>query len=368
MGLQTTLVRGLARVGQDVVLGLREDLFDHLTTLSLRYFSQQKAGWIIARLTSDVDALSDVLSQGLTTLVVNTLTLLAAIVGLFILDWRLGLVALVILPPTLVLTRWFQVKSHAAFLRVRETISSMTAQIAESVSGMAVIQAFNRERAFLAEFDTANDANRGTNTHAQYLNSLFFPGIELLGVVAMASVLWVGGRMVSDGSLTIGTLVSSVFLLNLVFQPLQELSDLYGQVQSAGAAMEKITTVLDTEPEIRDAPRTKPRRGSRATCASTTSRSRTGGSRCCTAIDIHVPRRRLPRARRRVGRRQVDDREARRPLLRPGRGRDPHRRPRPAHARAALVPPPARRRAAGPVPVRRHDRRQHPLRAARGDR
>jgi len=250
--MQTSLVRGLARVGQDVVLGLRQDLFDHLTTLSLRYFSQQKAGWIIARLTSDVDALSDVLSQGLTTLVVNTLTLVAAIVGLFILDWRLGLVALVILPPTLVLTRWFQVKSHAAFLRVRETISSLTAQIAESISGMAVIQAFNRERAFLTEFDNANDANRRTNTYAQYLNSIFFPAIELLGVVAMVAVLWVGGRMLGHGSLTIGTLVSSVFLLNLVFQPLQELSDLYGQVQSAGAAMEKITGVLDIKPEIRD--------------------------------------------------------------------------------------------------------------------
>jgi ABC-type multidrug transport system fused ATPase/permease subunit len=252
--MQTTLVRGLARVGQDVVLGLREDLFDHLTTLSLRYFSQQKAGWIIARLTSDVDALSDVLSQGLTTLVVNTLTLLAAIVGLFVLDWRLGLVALVILPPTLVLTRWFQVRSHQAFLRVRETISAMTAQIAESVSGMAVIQAYNRERAFLAEFDASNDANRRTNTHAQWLNSLFFPGIEFLGIVAMASVLWVGGHMIASGSLTIGTLVSSVFVLNLVFQPLQELSDLYGQVQSAGAAMEKIATVLDTQPEIKDEP------------------------------------------------------------------------------------------------------------------
>jgi ABC-type multidrug transport system fused ATPase/permease subunit len=252
--LQTTLVRGLARVGQDVVLGLREDLFDHLTQLSLRYFSQQKAGWIIARLTSDVDALSDVLSQGLTTLVVNTLTLMAAVVGLFVLDWRLGLVALVILPPTLVLTRWFQVRSHAAFLRVRETISSMTAQIAESVSGMAVIQAFNRERAFLDEFDEANWANRRTNTHAQWLNSLFFPGIEFLGAIATVSVIWVGGHLLASQTLTIGTLVSSVFVLNLVFQPLQELSDLYGQVQSAGAAMEKISTVLDTEPEIRDVP------------------------------------------------------------------------------------------------------------------
>ena len=287
--LQTTLVRGLARVGQDVVLGLREDLFDHLTQLSLRYFSQQKAGWIIARLTSDVDALSDVLSQGLTTLVVNTLTLCAAVVGLFVLDWRLGLVALVILPPTIVISRWFQVRSHAAFLRVRETISSMTAQIAESVSGMAVIQAFNRERAFLAEFDKANADNRATNTHAQWLNSLFFPGIEFLGAIAMVSVLWVGGHMLSHGTLTIGTLVSAVFILNLVFQPLQELSDLYGQVQSAGAAMEKITTVLDTEREIRDAPdaRRLPRidgdlRIDHVTFAY-------GRDPVLHAIDIHVP-------------------------------------------------------------------------------
>jgi ABC-type multidrug transport system fused ATPase/permease subunit len=252
--LQTTLVRGLANVGQGVVLGLRRDLFDHLTTLSLRYFSQQKAGWIIARLTSDVDALSDVLSQGLTTLVVNTLTLVAAIIGLFVLDWRLGLVALVILPPTLVLTRWFQVRSHAAFLEVRNTISGMTAQIAESVAGMAVIQAFNRERTFQAEFDAANDANRRTNTFAQYLNSLFFPAIEVFGIIAIASVLLIGGHLHDQGTLSVGTLISAVFLLNLVFQPLQELSDLYGQVQSAGAAMEKISSVLDTDAEIQDAP------------------------------------------------------------------------------------------------------------------
>jgi ATP-binding cassette subfamily B protein len=256
--LQTTLVRGLARIGQDLVLGLRRDLFDHLTTLSLRYFSQQKAGWIISRLTSDVDALSDVLSQGLSALVVNSLTLIAAVVGLFVLDWRLALVAMVIMPPTVVGARWFQVRSHAAFLRVRETIATMTAQIAESVSGVAIIQAFNQERAFLAEFDAANDANRRTNTYAQFLNCLFFPGIELLGAVAMAAVLWVGGRLIGDGDLTLGTLVSSVFVLNLLFQPLQVLSDQYSQVQSAGAAMEKISLVLDEQPEIRDDPAARP--------------------------------------------------------------------------------------------------------------
>ena len=150
------------------------------------------------------------------------------------------------------LTRWFQVRSHAAFLDVRNTISGMTAQIAESVSGMAVIQAFNRERAFQAEFDESNRANLRTNQFAQWLNSLFFPAIEIFGVTAIAAVLLVGGHLHDQGSLTVGTLISAVFLLNLVFQPLQELSDLYGQVQSAGAAMEKISSVLDTEPEIRD--------------------------------------------------------------------------------------------------------------------
>jgi ABC-type multidrug transport system fused ATPase/permease subunit len=250
----STMIRGLARVGQSIVLALREHLFAHLTSLSLRYFSEQRAGWIIARLTSDVDAISDVLAQGLSTLVVNSLTLVAAVIGLFILDWRLGLVALVILPPTLVLTRWFQVRSHAAFLEVRNTISGMTAQIAESVAGMAVVQAFNRERTFLAEFDESNMANLRTNQHAQWLNSLFFPAIEIFGMVAIAAVLLVGGRLHDEGTLTVGTLISAVFLLNLVFQPLQELSDLYGQVQSAGAAMEKISSVLDTEEEIRDKP------------------------------------------------------------------------------------------------------------------
>ena len=184
---------------------------------------------------------------------------------------------------------------------------------------MAVIQAFNRERAFLAEFDAANDANRRTNTYAQYLNSLFFPGIEMLGAIAMASVLWVGGRMLADDTLTIGTLVSSVFLLNLVFQPLQELSDLYGQVQSAGAAMEKITTVLDVE--AGDPRRARLDRGAadrrRPAPRPRHVRVRQGAG---AARDRHpCPGRRLPRARRRVGRRQVDDREARRALLRPGR-------------------------------------------------
>ena len=250
LGTATWLM--LAGVGQQIVLDLRRDLFEHLTSLSLRYFSQQKAGWIIARLTSDVDALSDVLNQGLTTLVVNTLTLVAAIGGLFLLDWRLGLVALLVLPPGVLVTRWFQRTSHAAFSDVRTRISAVTAQLAESVAGMAVVQAFNRERAFQREFEELNEANRVSNTYAQKLSSVFFPAIELLGVIAQVAVIYAGARMIDGDALEIGTLIAAVGLLSLVFQPLQELSELYGQVQAASAAMEKISTVLDAEQDITD--------------------------------------------------------------------------------------------------------------------
>jgi len=252
--LQARLIRGLATIGQAVVIALRRDLFDHLTGLSLRYFSQQKAGWIIARLTSDVDAVSDVLSQGMPTLVSNVILLPAAVTGLLIVDWRLGLLSFAVLPPALVLSRWFQRVSHAANVEQRNRIAAVTAQIAESVAGMAVVQAFNRERRFQAEFDELNAANRAQATYVQRIFSTFFPSIEFLGVVAMGAVLYLGAHLFAHHSLQIGTLIVAVYLLQLVFQPLQELSDVYGQLQSASAAMVKIASILDEESEIHDLP------------------------------------------------------------------------------------------------------------------
>ena len=252
--LQAVLIRGLAGLGQRMVLGLRKDLFDHLTGLSLRYFSQQKAGWIIARLTSDVDAVSDVLSQGMPTLVANVILLPAAVIALLIADWRLGLVVFATVPPALVLTRWFQRTSHVALIETRNRIAAVTAQIAESVSGMAVVQAFNRERTFQAQFDELNIANREQNVYTQKLFSIFFPSIEFLGVLATGAVLYTGNSLLTHHTITIGTLITALYLLQLVFQPLQELSDVYGQLQSGAAAMVKIATVLDEEPEIRDRP------------------------------------------------------------------------------------------------------------------
>jgi len=248
--LQAVLIRGLAGVGQRMVIGLRRDLFDHLTGLSLRYFSQQKAGWIIARLTSDVDAVSDVLSQGMPTLIANLVLLPAAVIALLIADWHLGLVVFAIVPFALALTRWFQRTSHVALVETRNRIGVVTAQIAESVSGMAVIQAFNRERRFQAQFDELNAANLEQNVYTQKIFSIFFPAIEFLGVIATGAVLYTGSTLLGNHTITIGTLITALYLLQLVFQPLQELSDVYGQLQSGAAAMVKIAAILDEEPGI----------------------------------------------------------------------------------------------------------------------
>ena len=135
---------------------------------------------------------------------------------------------------------------------MRTRIAAVTAQLAESVAGMAVVQAFSRERAFQREFGDLNEANRVSNVYAQKLSSIFFPAIEFLGVIATVVVLFAGAQLIDGGSLQIGTLIAAVGMLQLVFQPLQELSELYGQVQSASAAMTKISSVLDAEHDIMD--------------------------------------------------------------------------------------------------------------------
>jgi ATP-binding cassette subfamily B protein len=242
------MTRGMARLGQGIVVGLRRELFDHLTTLSLRYFSEQRAGWIIARLTSDMDAISDVLSEGLPTLVTSCALLPAAVLALLINDWRLGLAALVVLPPAFVLSLWFQRTSTRAQLEVRNRIAFVTAHVAESVAGMVIVQSFRRQRVFRERFDELNDANRRANVYGQKIVSVFFPSIELLGVVSTVAVLAVGAHILPSNQ--IGTLAAAYFLLSLAFQPLQSLSEVYSQMQSGQAAMTKIAAVLDEEVEI----------------------------------------------------------------------------------------------------------------------
>ncbi len=182
---------------------------------------------------------------------------------------------------------------------------------------MAVVQAFNRERAFQREFEELNEANRISNTYAQKLSSVFFPAIELLGVIAQVAVLYAGALMIDGGSLEIGTLIAGVGMLSLVFQPLQELSELYGQVQAASAAMEKISTVLDAEHDIVDRPGARDLGRVEGALDLDRVVFAYGAEPVIHGLELEIPAGRLHRARGRVRRRQVHDGEARRALLRP---------------------------------------------------
>jgi ABC-type multidrug transport system fused ATPase/permease subunit len=241
-------------VGEHVVLDLRRTLFAHIQKLSLDFFSRQKTGWIVSRLTNDIDALSQLVTEGVTSLVTNSLTFIGAIVFLLILDWRLALATLSIMPLVIGATLVFRTRSARAYALVRERIANVSAHLQESISGVRVLKAFRREAADRAALDRANAAYRDVNMRTVVQSGLYFPFVELMSAAGVVIVLWYGGSLVSDQALEIGVLVAFIGYLASFFDPLQQLSQLYNTFQASMAAVQKIFAVLDTEPDMLDAP------------------------------------------------------------------------------------------------------------------
>ncbi len=169
-------------------------------------------------------------------------------------DWHLALATITILPVMVLATAVFRVESWKAYRVAREAIAEVAAHLQENVSGMRIVQAFIRERKNSDQFDGRNRAYRRANTRATILSALYFPGVELLGSVGLAVVLLYGGFRVVNGEMTVGELVAFVGLLNMFFQPIQQLSQLYSDLRSTLASLEKVFAVLDTEPDEADAP------------------------------------------------------------------------------------------------------------------
>ncbi len=253
--LETYLVNW---VGEHVILDLRRALFAHIQKLSLDFFSQQKTGWIVSRLTNDIDALDQLVTDGVTTLVTSSLTLIGAVILLFVLDWRLALATMVILPPVIVATVVFRSKSARSYAKVRDKIAGVSAHLQESIAGVRVVQAFRREQADLERFAEANAAYRQANWETVVQSGVYFPFIEFMSALGIVIVLWYGGVLESHGALEIGVLVAFVGYLASFFDPIQQLSQLYNTFQASMAAVRKIYTVLDTEPDLTDAPHAHP--------------------------------------------------------------------------------------------------------------
>ena len=253
--VQTYLV---SWVGERVILDLRRNVFAHLQKLSLDFFSRQRTGWIVSRLTNDIDAIDQLVTDGVTSLVTNGLTIVGATVLLFVLDWRLAFATLSIMPVLVVSTLMFRTRSARSYALVRNRIGDVSAHLQESISGVRVLKAFRGEDRDLAAEERVNAAYRDVNMQTVVQSGLYFPFVELMSAVGIVVVLWYGGTLVTHGAVQVGVLVAFIGYLASFFDPIQQLSQLYNTFQSSMAAVQKIYTVLDTEPDLTDAPDARP--------------------------------------------------------------------------------------------------------------
>ena len=245
-------------VGERILADLRTALFRHLQRLSLGFYERTRAGVIISRLTNDVEAIDQLVTDGVTSLVQNSLMLLGTAILLFVLDWRLALATLAVIPLMSIGTVIFRVRSTRAYRAVRERLGLVTATLAEDIAGMRVVQAFTRESTNTRNFKVVAERYRDSNMETVVLNALYFPFVDLLSSVALAVVLGYGGHLYFNGDVTLGTLFAFMLYVQNFFDPVQQLSQLYNTFLSATAALDKIMDVMEEEPEVLDRPEAQP--------------------------------------------------------------------------------------------------------------
>ncbi len=244
----------VSKTGEQFLRYLRARVFKHLIGLSMGFFEREKTGRLVARMTSDIDALQELIAQGLVMFVQNILIFVGAIVVIFFMSWQLALAVLVIVPPVVFASRWFRRESNRAYLEVRESIGTNMATLQEGLEGVRVVQAFGREGGWIRRFRDTNEAQFEANLETVRISARYFPFVEFTGVLGIAVIVGAGGVMVNEAVISVGTVLAFVLYLNNIFEPIQQLSQLYNTVQSSGAALQKIFGLLDTETAVGEKP------------------------------------------------------------------------------------------------------------------
>ena len=247
-------VRISATIGQASLLRLRNDLFAKLNRLSLSYFTRHPLGAVMSRVTNDVDVISEFVTMGVVSLVTDVFILLIIVIMMFVLDFKLALVTLIMLPVMWAASRFFSAKARNAFRDVRSTVGDVYANLQESIDGVRVTQSFGRERTNASRFEATNQANVAASVRAGAIVSGFIPVIDTISAIATALVIVVGGSLVVGGDTSTGVLVAFIALVARFFQPIQQLTRFYNQLQSTMAAGEKIFELMDEPEEISDSP------------------------------------------------------------------------------------------------------------------
>lgn len=251
---------GTARVSQAVLLALRKRLFDHTQRLSLEFHEQYTSGRIIARQTSDLESIRDLLDQGLNELVRGVLFMAFTAIAMVALDPMSGIVILVALVPAILLTRWFQSRSTVLFRETRTTSAQMIVKFVETMTGIRAVKAFRTEPENEREFGTKVEAYRDANFRTIQIFGIYEPGILIIGAVTIAAVVTVGAFRVLAGDLAVGSLLAVALYARTFFQPIQGIGMFFNGYQSATAALEKISGVLEEQPTVPEpaAPRSLP--------------------------------------------------------------------------------------------------------------
>lgn len=235
----------LQRMGQHIMYDLRNEIFAHLQRLPLRFYDRNPVGRLMTRLTSDVEALNELFSSVVVAFFGDMAMLLYIVFWMFLLDWRLALVSLLILPPLLALTFWFRIRSRKAFRAVRTHIARINTFLQERISGMPVVQLFNREESELKTFKGINSDYRKANLDAIFYNAVFFPAVDIIVATGIALIVWYGGGDVLAGVMTLGTVIAFLQMAEMLYEPIGDMSERYNLFQSAMSASERIFQLLD---------------------------------------------------------------------------------------------------------------------------
>ncbi|MFI5728612.1 ABC transporter ATP-binding protein [Kribbella sp. NPDC051587] len=238
------------RLGQTILLGLRRRVFDHFQRLSPAFHDKYTSGRVISRLTSDVSVIDELLANGFDGLVTAVLTLFGTMILLLVLDLKLGLIALLSFPILLLLTAWFRKRSAVVYRRTREAVVLVIVHFVESMTGIRAVQAFRREPRNEEIFAGVNDQYREANYESFRLNAVFMPSIKGVGNVTIVAILAYGGYQAYHGHVTVGVLTAFLLYLRQFFEPLQDISQFYNTFLSASAALEKLSGVLNEEPDV----------------------------------------------------------------------------------------------------------------------
>ncbi|HEX7774505.1 MAG TPA: ABC transporter ATP-binding protein [Pyrinomonadaceae bacterium] len=235
----------LQRMGQHIMFDLRNQIFAHLQRLPLQFYDRNPVGRLMTRLTSDVEALNELFSSVVIAFFGDMAMLLYIVFWMFLFDWRLALISLLIMPPLIAVTIWFRLRSRTAFRAVRMHVARISTFLQERITGMPVIQLFNREETELQAFKGINGDYRKANLDAIFYNAVFFPAVDIIVAAGIALIIWYGGGQVLQTAMTLGTVIAFLQMAEMLYEPIGDMSERYNLFQSAMSASERIFELLD---------------------------------------------------------------------------------------------------------------------------